>query len=244
VGAAPEPWIDPFGDTVSPSLYVARKATERALIELVECGTEPARPAVLLGPPGIGKTLLLRHVEESIPGIGYRVFLAYPSLDIDGLCAWIVNGLGSPRFEDPVFAFEACLAHLREVGSALLLLVDDLRAMPLETVRWLSRRALTSKGELRLIASALNDRHSLEKIAPLGPACETVLIESPMQPDESTRYVRERLELAGAPESTRARFDQTTVAELHRLSRGNPRELNAAAARLLMPHPAAPRLQS
>jgi type II secretory pathway predicted ATPase ExeA len=238
VDSAPEPRIDPFGDTANPSLYVPREATERALIELVECGTEPARPAVLLGPPGIGKSLLLRRVEESIQDIEYRVFLAYPCLDTKGLCMWVLDSLRSPPFEDPVFAFEAYLAHLREVGSGLLLLIDELCAMPPDTLHWLSRYLLTSKGEFRLIASALDDPHSLERIAPLGPACETILVESPMQPEESAQYVRERLALAGVPESIRARFDQTTVAELHRLSGGNPRELNAAATRILMPHPA------
>ena len=96
MNSAPEPRIDPFGDTVSPSLYVPRKATERALIELVECGTEPARPAVLLGPPGIGKSLLLRRAAQSIQEVGYRVFLAYPSLDTKGLCTWILDRLRSP----------------------------------------------------------------------------------------------------------------------------------------------------
>jgi hypothetical protein len=65
-------------------------------------------------------------------------------------------------------------------------------------------------------------------------------MEAAMQPDESTDYIRERLRHASAPEITRARFDPATVAELHRLSGGNPRELNSAAARLLGPLVAVP----
>jgi type II secretory pathway predicted ATPase ExeA len=226
---------DAFGDAVSPSLYVAREATERALAELVDCALEPARPVVLVGPPGVGKSLLLRLAGKRVDDVRARIFIPYPSLDPDDLCSWILNGLGSARFEDPVFAFEGYLGHLRETGSVILLMVDDVHAMPLETTRWLGRRTVTSKGEFRLIASALQGRSFEETIALLGPACETVLMESPMQPDESSHYIRERLRLSGALGSTRSRFDRTTVAELHRLSGGNPRELNAAAARLLRP---------
>jgi len=235
--ATPRPPPDPFGDTVNTALYVAREATEHSLAALVVCAREPARPAVLVGPPGIGKSLLLRLAEQRLEGIGPRVFLPYACLDPDGLCTWILDRLRSPRFEDPVFAFEAYLSHLREIGSGLLLLLDDFFTMPLETVRWLGRCALNSKGELRLIASALDDPRSHERIASLGPGCETILLESPMQPGESTEYVHERLRQAGAPEAARSRFDPATVAELHRLSEGNPRELNSTAARLLIALP-------
>ena len=229
--------IDPFGSVVAPSLYVSRDATERVLAELLDCGSEMARPAVILGPPGIGKSLLLQLVAERLAGHGPQVLLAYPRLNIEGLCTWVLDRLDGPRFEDPVFAFESYLCHLREIGSSLLLLIDDLSAMPLSTVRWLGSRALDSKGELRLIASALNDLSGQERIVPLGPACETILLETPMTLSESTKYLRERLQHAGAPEVAAARFDSATIAELHRCSVGNPREFNSAAGRLLMTLP-------
>jgi hypothetical protein len=105
-------------------------------------------------------------------------------------------------------------------------------------VRWLGSRALDSKGELRLIASALNDLSGQERIVPLGPACETILLETPMTLSESTKYLHERLQHAGAPEVAAARFDSATIAELYRCSVGNPREFNSAAGRLLMTLPA------
>ncbi|MBW2399330.1 MAG: AAA family ATPase [Deltaproteobacteria bacterium] len=230
--------IDPFGAAVMPSLYVAREATERVLAELLACGRATARPAVILGPPGIGKSLLLQLVAERLEGNGSKVFLAYPGLDTEGLCAWILDRLEGPRFDDPVFAFEAYLCHLREIDSSLLLLIDDMSAMPLATVRWLGRRALNSKGELRVIASVLDDLRSQERIVPLGPACETILLEAPMKLSESTKYLRERLHHAGASEATGARFDSDTIAELHRCSGGNPREFNSAAAMFLTALPA------
>jgi type II secretory pathway predicted ATPase ExeA len=230
--------IDPFGDAVVPSLYVAREATERVLAELLDREGAMPDPAVILGPPGIGKSLLLQILAERLAGDGPCVLLTYSFLDSDGLCSWILDHLGSPRFEDSVFAFEAYLHHLRENDSSLLLLIDDLSAMPLETVRWLGGCILNSKGELRLIASTLDQPLSQERIVPLGPACEMILLEAPMQASESAEYIRERLQQAGAPEATRARFDSAAIAKLHRCSGGNPRDLNSAAAAFLARIPA------
>jgi len=215
---------------------VARSATERTLAELSECASEPARPSVLVGPPGIGKSLLLRLAADRLEGthgIEARAFLTYPLLDVPGLCMWVLDGLGSPRFEDPVFGFESYLGYLREKGTSLLLLIDDLSEMPLETVHWLAGFVAGSKGELRLIASALDNPATYQRLARLGPACETILLNRPMQPEESSEYVRERLRRSDAPECTRSRFDPDTVSMLHRISEGNPRELNAAAVRHL-----------
>jgi type II secretory pathway predicted ATPase ExeA len=230
VVATPKLEIDPFGEVSGPSLYVMREATEHALAELLHCGGEPARPAVLLGPAGIGKSLLLQVAGRSIDDAGHCVFVSFPSLDTENLCRWILDQLECPRFEDPVFAFETYLGRLREIGSSLLLLVDDLHLMPTHTVHQLRRWIDNSRGEFRLIASAINDPQSYEKIAPLGPTCQQVLFKAPMQQDESSLYIKGRLDLAGAAAATRALFDRNTVAKLHRLSGGVPRELNAAAA--------------
>jgi type II secretory pathway predicted ATPase ExeA len=234
VDAFRAPEIDPFGEVSSPSLYVMRDATERALSELVGCGSEPA---ILVGPPGIGKSLLLQVAAKSVEGVGPCVFVSFPSLDTKNLCCWILDELRCPRFEDPVFAFEAYLAHLREIGTTLLLQIDDLHLMPAETIASLGRWVVASEGELRLIASAINDPQDGARFAPLGPACRRVAIQSPMEQEESSQYVHGRLDLAGAPEATRKRFNRSTVSKLHRVSGGVPRELNLAAAELLRAPP-------
>jgi type II secretory pathway predicted ATPase ExeA len=224
---------EPFGDTVNQSFYVPRAATERVLAALIECGREPARPAVLVGPPGVGKSMLLRIAGERLAGPELRVSPVLPAFDAEGLSLWILEDLQSERFDDPLFAFEAYLAHLRAVDSGILLLVDDLYAMPLDAMRWLAHQIANSKGELRLIASAADDPDSTERIALLGPACEVILHDSKMEDDESHAYVRERLLHARAPGITRAVFDASTVSDLHARSGGNPRELNALATKLL-----------
>ena len=51
--------VDPFGPSANPSAYVACEASERARA-ILERSLDQGRVGALLGPPGHGKTLLLR----------------------------------------------------------------------------------------------------------------------------------------------------------------------------------------
>jgi type II secretory pathway predicted ATPase ExeA len=55
---------NPLTDTADPGRYVSRAETEGVLAELEAALEEGVRIAVLSGPPGMGKTLLLHVLEE------------------------------------------------------------------------------------------------------------------------------------------------------------------------------------
>lgn len=224
---------DPFGLTPNPAAYVPREASERALAQLLEAVERGDRPAVLIGPPGLGKTLLLHVLARRV---GHELHVAYvpnPALDPEGLCRWVLAALGSPAVSEPVTTLEGLLDGLRERDSALLLLVDDVGTLPIETASWLSELCARSRGALRVAIAALEDSEpDREVLLALGPV-RPVPMDAPMSAHESEAYVAGRLRAAGAPEALRERFDRATIGRLHRLAGGNPRELHWAAIALL-----------
>ena len=222
---------DPFAATADPALYVRREACERALAELVRALARSRGPVALTGPPGLGKTLLLQVLAGRLRGRASPVHLPYPALPAADLCAWALGELDIPRDGDPE---AAVVAAARRARRPILLLVDDASLLPLATARRLADLCAASGGAVRLVAAATDAAATGAVVAALGPELREVRFRTPMSPQETACYVRERLARSGAAPALQAPFDPAAVARLHGESGGVPRLLHQLASQMLL----------
>ncbi len=236
--------MDPFAATSDPDAYVPRPACERVLRALEAGVSAGQRVLVLSGPPGLGKTLLLRVLEKRLAVRARCLFLSYAAFEWEELCRFAVGlaGEGTPAGGEG----EARLATLARAeaaqGRTLLLLIDDASALPLEVARRLSALAETLGGALRVVAASVDDSRSGGVVAALGDGIVHVRLRAPMSAAETRIYVAVRLSRARAEPRVRRRFHHRTVAWMHRVSAGNPRALHALAAWVLHPEGGRPEL--
>ena len=222
--------IDPFADHPNPELYVARPASEGALADLLVCVSRPDRPAALLAPPGLGKTLLLRMLASQLPPALRGVYVPNPVLTPAELCAWTLGCLASPAWPDPISVLGAYAEHLAERGGALVWLVDDAHSLPEETARWLGHMLARARGALRLVIAAVEDERA-KALPALGPMLRIDALAQPMQPAETVRYVLGRLDRACVAMELRTRCE-AALDVIHEQSAGVPREVSAAFSAL------------
>jgi hypothetical protein len=159
---------DPFAITPDPNVYVPRAATEFARKELLRCACNPAKTAALIGPPGLGKTLLLHLLAKEAPEDLQTVYLPYAALPPEELCGWALGLLNLPTTGDPIGALRAHTRDLHERRSSLLLLIDDADSMPIATARWLGDLVGDAGHRVRLAIAASDNAAGNRVLAAIG----------------------------------------------------------------------------
>ena len=193
---------------------------------------QPDRPAALLAPPGLGKTLLLHTLARLVPELTC-IYVPNPALTPAELCGWTLGRLGSPSWSDPIPVLDAYAAHLAQGGGALLWLVDDAHSLPEETARWLGSRLARAAGALRLVAAALDDAERSKPLDALGPLVRVESLARPMSPEETRCFVESRLQRSGARPEARERCDAALLDRVHETAGGVPREVADLVSALL-----------
>jgi type II secretory pathway predicted ATPase ExeA len=219
--------LDPFGPSANPGAYVACEASERARA-ILERSLDEGRVAAVMGPPGHGKTLLLRLIGGREQDRARVAYVPFSTLEPDELFALVLNEIGVSRPEPPREALVAVTRELAPRGGVVIL-VDDANAMPEACASALAELYHELGGALRVALAAVQGAAAQRVFRAFGSAIDVVLLAGGMSGREARRYVETRLAYGGARPELVAAFDDATVDALHRASQGVPRRLNQAA---------------
>ena len=219
--------LDPFGPSANPSAYVACEASERARA-ILERSLDQGRVAAVMGPPGHGKTLLLRLLGGREQDRARVAHVPFPTLEPDELFALALFELGVSRPGPPRDVLAAVTRELAPRGGVVIL-VDDANAMPEACASALAALYHELGGALRIALAAVQGPAAQRVFRAFGSEIDVVLLAGGMSGREARRYVETRLAYGGARPELIAAFDEATIDALHRASQGVPRRLNQAA---------------
>jgi type II secretory pathway predicted ATPase ExeA len=223
----------PFGDPAGPAEHVglpSRDSIRRRLRYGLEHGQGPA---VLSGPSGTGKTVLVRGL---VAELGWRsAHLTFPAMPAADLIESLADEIAAPRLDDSpglagsIRRLRVALAALARRGDRFLLVVDEAHLIDdpaaFEALRLLLNFATLGPPDLALLLVGGSELPTL-----LPPSLADRLTArcriAPLTLSESAAYVAGRLAIAGA---SRPLFDPLALAELHRVAEGLPRRLDRVA---------------
>lgn len=197
---------------------------------------------LLTGEIGCGKTMVRAVLQHQLAASQYRIVtLENSGFSMDDLVLAILGRLTVPDAALPVGRLarldllQQLLEAQADAGRQVVLLLDEAQDMPLETLnelRWLTN---FNGGGRNLITIILIGQPNLRTLVEAVPAInQRISLRyhlAPLSVEHIPGYLAHRLHTAGHPNGQI--FDSNAATNLHRLTRGVPREMNRLAKLVL-----------
>jgi general secretion pathway protein A len=225
--------FEPCGDRTA---FYPCEAQEAALLKLRYAVENRRGAALLAGPAGVGKTMLLQLFRSGLPeSLRPIAHLVFPQMSSRDLLVYLAEQLGAPPADPPRHTIEESVRRLEfllvqnaQQNRHAVIVVDEAHLLEdcgaLETLRLMlnfehaGRPALTLLlvGQMGLV-SAVGRLSSLEERIAVKTLVRT------FTPEETAGYVQHRLRAAGA---MREIFTADALEAMHYLAHGTPRQIN------------------
>jgi type II secretory pathway predicted ATPase ExeA len=229
---------DPFANEPQLDLYFESRSAQDAGARLRRAAQQGKGLVVVTGAGGLGKTMLVRHLLDSLEEEMFEACLLVPVPGVsDG--AWVFDRLARQLgVEKPVSDRGAALAELyerlaivREDGRNAVVILDEAQVLAEQGVLRELRGLLNLEyEERRLLTLVLVGLPSLARAVAGEPALadrvDVPLRLGPLTAEESGRYLTHRIRAAGG---NPAILESGAVAALVKWAGGVPRRLNALA---------------
>lgn len=237
----------PFENRVDNEFYYPAETHQAALLKLHYAIENRRSAALLCGPSGMGKSLVINALQNQISSdISPLCRVVFPMLPDDQLLRYVVNFLDKENQNTPREAssdlarFESFLKRNVEANQHAVILVDEAHMLEkqglLETLRLLLNVGATDAGAESAWTLVLVGQPTLlshvERYHALDERMAVKCMLNRLLPEETTAYIQHRLSAAGAV--AEQIFEERALARIHVLTEGIPRRINRICDLALM----------
>jgi hypothetical protein len=228
---------DPLSDTADPGCYVSRAETEVVLGQLEAALEEGVRIAVLSGPPGMGKTLLLHVLEERQHDARQLVFSPFLHFCPSEADEWLRGLLLDSGLEGDTDWDWPEISSVAGSRQPLLLILDEAQSMPPATAARLARGLRRVRAGMTTVLAGIEGPDLDRVVMALGEPVMRVRLEESLTPAEARDLVERAIPTRTDDSMDPSLFVQADARALHAAAEGNPRVLQALMIRMQLGEP-------
>jgi len=230
----------PFEPAADERFLVACESHQAAMHKLRYALESRRSAALLVGPSGVGKTLLTHRLRSQLGNalgdtLQPFVDVVFPLMSSRDFLAYLAESLEAPpadppqrTIEESLRRIESTLAANHRQGRHAVLVIDEAHLLEdsglLETIRLLlNLQEAGSPTFTLLLVGQSTLLATLERSASLDERLDIKIVLKAFSVDETASYIQHRLRAAGA---TRDLFSADALEVVHQLSGGTARRIN------------------